>query len=118
VTSHALARARAGDRDALRELTDRYGHELQVHIYRIVGSAQAAEALLQEILLAAWRGLDQFQGRASVRAWLYRIATNRSLDALRATRRRAEELQRMTQMPEPAPYGEAILSISATSSAR
>ena len=58
MTNHALARARAGDEDAFRELTDRYGHELQVHICRIVGSAQAAEALLQEILLAAWRGLD------------------------------------------------------------
>ena len=66
-----------------RELTDPYRRELQLHIYRIVGSAQDAEDLLQETLLAAWRGLERFEGRASVRAWLYRIATNRALDALR-----------------------------------
>jgi RNA polymerase sigma-70 factor (ECF subfamily) len=108
VTEQALARARDGDEHAFRELTDAYRRELQVHIYRIVGSAQDAEDLLQETLLAAWRGLEQFQGRASVRAWLYRIATNRSLDALRASRRRPEDLQRMTEMPEPTRYGEAI----------
>jgi RNA polymerase sigma-70 factor (TIGR02960 family) len=107
VTEQTLARARAGDEDAFRELTDPYQHELQLHIYRIVGSAQDAEDLLQETLLAAWRGLEQFQGRASVRAWLYRIATNRSLDALRASRRRPED-QRMTQMPEPTRWSEPI----------
>jgi RNA polymerase sigma-70 factor (TIGR02960 family) len=88
VTEQTLARARAGDEDAFRALTDPYRRELQLHVYRIVGSAQDAEDLLQETLLAAWRGLDRFEGRASVRAWLYRIATNRSLDALRAGRRR------------------------------
>ena len=94
-------------RHAFRELTDPYRRELQVHIYRIVGSAQDAEDLLQETLLAAWRGLERFEGRASVRAWLYRIATNRSLDALRASRRRPED-QRMTQMPEPTRWSEPI----------
>jgi RNA polymerase sigma-70 factor (ECF subfamily) len=108
VTNQVLERARAGEQAAFRELTDPYRRELQVHIYRIVGSVQDAEDLLQETLLAAWRGLDAFEGRASVRAWLYRIATNRSLDALRATRRRPEDLQRMTEMPEPSRYGEAI----------
>jgi RNA polymerase sigma-70 factor (ECF subfamily) len=106
VTEQTLARARAGDEDAFRELTDPYQRELQVHIYRIVGSAQDAEDLLQETLLGAWRGLEQFEGRASVRAWLYRIATNRSLDALRARRRRPED--RMTQMPEPTRWGEPV----------
>jgi RNA polymerase sigma-70 factor (TIGR02960 family) len=100
VTEQTLARARAGDEDAFRELTDPYRRELQLHIYRIVGSAQDAEDLLQETLLAAWRGLERFEGRASVRAWLYRIATNRSLDALRASRRRPEA-QRLTDVPEP-----------------
>jgi RNA polymerase sigma-70 factor (ECF subfamily) len=108
VTNEVLARARAGDEDAFRELTDRYRRELQTHIYRIVGSVHDAEDLLQETLVAAWRGLESFEGRASVRAWLYRIATNRALDALRATRRRPEDLQRMTEMPEPTRYGEAI----------
>jgi RNA polymerase sigma-70 factor (TIGR02960 family) len=101
VTEQTLARARAGDEDAFRELTDPYRRELQLHIYRIVGSAQDAEDLLQETLLAAWRGLERFQGRASLRAWLYRIATNRSVDALRASRRRPEELRRLTEVPEP-----------------
>ena len=90
MTEQTLARARGGDETAFRELTDPYRRELQVHIYRIVGSAQDAEDLLQETLLAAWRGLAQFEERASIRAWLYRIATNRALDVLRASRRRPE----------------------------
>jgi len=108
VTAQVLARARDGNEDAFRELTDPYRRELQMHIYRIVGSVHDAEDLLQETLLAAWRGLEGFEGRASVRAWLYKIATNRALDALRATRRRPEDLHRMTEMPEPTRYGDAI----------
>src|SRR5919197_2215738 len=105
VTEQTLARARAGDEAAFRELTDPYRRELQVHIYRIVGSLHDAEDLLQETLLAAWRGLEGFEGRASVRAWLYQIATNRALDALRATRRRPEDLNAMTEATRD---GEAI----------
>jgi RNA polymerase sigma-70 factor, ECF subfamily len=108
VTEQTLARARAGDEDAFRELTDPFRRELQVHVYRIVGSTQDAEDLLQETLFAAWRGLERFEGRASVRAWLYRIATNRSLDALRASRRRPEDLPRMTEMPEPTRRAEPV----------
>jgi RNA polymerase sigma-70 factor (TIGR02960 family) len=108
VTEQTLARARAGDEDAFRELTEPYRRELQLHIYRIVGSAQDAEDLLQETLLAAWRGLEQFEGRASVRAWLYRIATNRSLDTLRASRRRPEDMWQMTDVPEPTRRSEPI----------
>ena len=108
MTEQTLTRARAGDEEAFRALTDPYRRELQLHIYRIVGSPQDAEDLLQETLLAAWRALDRFEGRASLRAWLYRIATNRSLDALRASRRRPEDMQRMTEMPEPTRHGEAI----------
>ncbi len=100
-TEQTLARARAGDEDAFRTLTDPYRRELQLHVYRIVGSAQDAEDLLQETLLAAWRGLHDFEGRASVRAWLYRIATNRSLDALRASRRRAGDGRWLKDAPEP-----------------
>jgi RNA polymerase sigma-70 factor (TIGR02960 family) len=106
VTEQTLASARGGDEAAFRELTEPYRRELQLHIYRIVGSAQDAEDLLQETLLAAWRGLAGFEERASIRAWLYRIATNRSLDVLRASRRRHES--RMTEMPEPTRYGEPI----------
>ena len=108
MTEQTLARARAGDEDAFRELTDPYRRELQLHVYRIVGSAQDAEDLLQETLLAAWRGLERFEERASVRAWLYRIATNRSLDALRASRRRPEDLEQMIEMPEPTRRAEPI----------
>ena len=107
MTNQTLARARVGNEDAFRELTDPYRRELQVHIYRMVGSVQEAEDLLQETLLAAWRGLDTFEERASVRAWLYRIATNRSLDALRASSRRPQD-QRMSQLPEPTRWDEPV----------
>ena len=94
MTERTIEQARAGDEDAFRELTDPYRRELQLHVYRIVGSAQDAEDLVQETLLAAWRGLGGFEERASLRAWLYRIATNRCLNALRERGRRpaAEEL--------------------------
>jgi len=108
VADQTLARARRGDEHAFRALTDPYKRELQLHIYRIVGSTQDAEDVLQETLLAAWRDLDQFEGRATVRAWLYRIATNRSVDALRVSRRRLEGLQRMTEVPEPTRLTEPI----------
>jgi RNA polymerase sigma-70 factor (ECF subfamily) len=87
-TEVALQRAQAGDDRAFGELTDPYRGELQLHCYRILGSVQDAEDMLQETLLAAWRGLGQYEGRASLRTWLYRIATNRCLNALRATGRR------------------------------
>jgi RNA polymerase sigma-70 factor (TIGR02960 family) len=108
VTEQTLARAQAGDEDAFRELTDPYRRELELHIYRIVGSAQDAEDLLQETLLGAWRGLVQFEERASVRAWLYRIATNRALDALRARGRQPQDLKRMTELPGPTRRAEPI----------
>src|ERR1700737_2632014 len=101
VTDRALELARAGDEDAFRELTDPYRHELQLHCYRIVGSVQDAEDLVQETLLAAWRGLGEFGERASIRTWLYRIATNRSIDALRGGARRPASAELMPEFPEP-----------------
>src|ERR1700743_1429141 len=88
MTTSALIRARAGDEQAFRDLTDAYRRELQLHCYRILGSVQDAEDALQETLLAAWRGLDGFEERASLRSWLYTIATNRCLNALRDSGRR------------------------------
>src|SRR5882757_2509079 len=105
VTEHTLARARAGDEDAFCELTGPYGRELQLHIYRIVGSTQDAEDLLQETLLAAWRGLERFEGRSSLRAWLYRIATNRCLNALRDRGRRPPTVEPMADPPEATARG-------------
>ena len=105
VTDRVLALARAGDEDAFRELTDPYRHELQLHCYRILCSTQDAEDLVQETLLAAWRGLDQFSEQASIRTWLYRIATNRCIDALRASTRQP---QPMTEIPEPSRVSEPI----------
>jgi RNA polymerase sigma-70 factor (TIGR02960 family) len=108
VTERALTLARAGDEHAFRDLTEPYRHELQLHCYRIVGSTQDAEDLVQETLLAAWRGLDQFTEQASIRTWLYRIATNRSLDALRASARRPRRLEPMTEPPTPSRVAEPI----------
>ena len=97
----ALSRARAGDQDAFQELIDPYRAELQLHCYRILGSLQDAEDQLQETLLAAWRGLVRFEERTSLRSWLYRIATNRCLNALRDRRRRPQEVPPMAEPPEP-----------------
>ncbi|NJP46977.1 RNA polymerase subunit sigma-70 [Actinacidiphila epipremni] len=119
-----LEAARGGDGEAFRELTEPYRRELQLHCYRILGSLQDAEDLLQETLLAAWRGLDGFQGRASMRTWLYRIATNRCLNALRAgERQRPREVGAMPAglaYPEPSrrradpawlePYPEGLIA--------
>jgi len=83
-----LAAARSGDQDAFRQLTDPYRRELLVHCYRILGSVDDAEDMLQETLLRAWRRLETFEGRASLRSWLYKIATNITLDTLDHQRRR------------------------------
>ncbi len=87
MTETILARARAGDGEAFRELIDPYRGELQAHCYRILGSVADAEDVLQEALLAVWRSFGRFDGR-SLRAWLYRIATNRCLNYLRDESRR------------------------------
>ena len=105
-------RAAVGDEAAFRELADAFRSELQAHCYRIMGSVQDAEDLVQETLLAAWRGLDGFEGRASLRSWLYRIATNRCLNALRDRGRRPPGLPppaaEAPVPPEPTRRGEPI----------
>src|ERR1700727_1920681 len=105
-----ISRARAGDGEAFRELTEPYRRELQVHCYRMLGSLQDAEDALQDTLLAAWRGFGAFEARASLRTWLYRIATNRCLNARRsASRRLAKEWDIPgVQPPEPTRLGEVV----------
>ncbi|WP_328766056.1 sigma-70 family RNA polymerase sigma factor [Streptomyces sp. NBC_00286] len=98
-----IARARAGDGDAFRQLIDPYRREIQVHCYRMLGSLQDAEDALQDTLLAAWQGLATFEGRASVRTWLYRIATNRCLNALRAASRRPAKEWNVPDIEPPEP---------------
>ena len=100
------------------ELTEPHRRGLQLHCYRILGSVQDAEDMVQETLLAAWRGFDAFEGRASLRSWLYRIATNRCLNALRDRSRRPREVPTMADALEPSrltepvwlePYPDALL---------
>ena len=103
-----IGRARAGDEQAFRELVEPYQRELHVHCYRILGSAQDAEDALQETLLTAWRSLGGFEQRSSLRTWLYRIATSRSLNALRAASRRPpmKWSNKEVEPPEPTRLGE------------
>jgi RNA polymerase sigma-70 factor (ECF subfamily) len=110
VTADLIGRARAGNGDAFRELTEPYRRELHVHCYRMLGSFQDAEDALQDALLDAWQGLAGFEGRASIRTWLYRIATNRCLKALRsASRRPAKEWDIPgAEPPEPTRLGEIV----------
>ena len=112
-----LEQAKGGDERAFASLVEPFRRELQLHCYRLLGSAQDAEDLVQETLLAAWRGLDGFEERASLRSWLYRIATNRSLNAIRDRGRRPATENTMNpsktyRAPEPSwlePYADSAL---------
>jgi RNA polymerase sigma-70 factor (ECF subfamily) len=108
VTTDLISRARSGDSEAFRELTEPHRRELQVHCYRLLGSFQDAEDALQDTLLAGWQGLAGFEGRASIRTWLYRIATNRCLNALRSASRRPAKEWNVPEVepPEPTRLGE------------
>jgi RNA polymerase sigma-70 factor (TIGR02960 family) len=110
VEADLTSQAKAGEADAFRELTEPYRHELQVHCYRMLGSLQDAEDALQDTMLAAWQGLDGFEARASLRTWLYRIATNQCLNARRAASRRPAKEWDVPQVdpPEPTRLGEVV----------
>jgi len=110
VTTDLITRARAGDGEAFRELTDPYRRELQVFCYRMLGSLQDAEDALQDTFLGAWQGLQGFEERASIRTWLYRIATNRCLNARRSANRRPAKEWDIAEYepPEPTRMGEIV----------
>ena len=110
VTSDLIARARAGDGEAFGQLTEPLRRELQVHCYRMLGSFQDSEDALQETLLAAWQGFNGFEGRASLRTWLYQIATNRCLNARRSVSRRPAKEWDVPKVepPEPTRLGEVL----------
>jgi RNA polymerase sigma-70 factor (TIGR02960 family) len=121
MATNLIDRAQAGDGQAFRELVEPYQHELEVHCYRILGSAQDAQDAMQETLLAAWRGLGGFEKRSSLRTWLYRIATTRSLNALRSASRRPPmdwpnrdvdppEPTRLTEVSWLEPYPDVLLA--------
>jgi RNA polymerase sigma-70 factor (TIGR02960 family) len=104
VTADRLSRARAGDGEAFRELAESHRRELQVHCYRMLGSFQDAEDAVQETMLAAWQGIGGFsEDRASLRTWLYQIATHRCLNARRAASRRPAREWDMAQFEPPVP---------------
>jgi RNA polymerase sigma-70 factor (ECF subfamily) len=101
--SAALEAARGGDEGAFERVIEPFRRELQAHCYRMLGSAHDAEDALQETLLRAWRGLSGFEGRSSLRAWLYRIATNVSL---RVIERRPKRLLPVDYGPAGDPHAE------------
>src|ERR1700757_3590386 len=104
VTADLLARAQAGDGEAFRELTESHRRELQVHCYRMLGSFADAEDAVQETMLAAWQGIGGVaEESASLRTWLYTIATNRCLNARRAASRRPAREWDMSQYEPPVP---------------
>ena len=103
-----LAAARAGDQLEFGGLTEPYRRELQLHCYRILGSLQDAEDTVQETMLRAWRKLNTFEGRASLRAWLYRIATNACFDALAKRPRRVLQPAADPRAPMSPPLTEPI----------
>ena len=105
-----IARARAGDEQAFGRLIGPYQRELRLHCYRILGSAQDAQDAMQEALLSAWQGLAGFQERSSVRTWLYRVAANSCLKALRSASRHPPVNWPLPGEgpPEPSRVGEVI----------
>jgi len=103
-----LRRARSGDDVAFEELVRPHHRELQAHCYRILGSAADAEDACQESVTAAWKGLAGFEERASFRTWLYRIATGRCLNMVRASRRSRVSASPINVAQQPSRLGEVL----------
>jgi RNA polymerase sigma-70 factor (TIGR02960 family) len=103
VSTELVDRARSGDEAAFEQLVGPYRRELHAHCYRILGSVADADDALQETLTAAWRGLPSFEGRASIRTWLYRVATSRCLNMVRSAKRRPSVAQPVLGVKPPEP---------------
>jgi RNA polymerase sigma-70 factor (TIGR02960 family) len=99
----------ASDESAFSTATKRYGRELHVHCYRMLGSFEEAEDAVQETYLRAWRGRETFDGSTMIRAWLYRIATNVCLDLLRRHARRPTRAHSFADVPWLQPYPDELL---------
>ncbi|MFI7703727.1 sigma-70 family RNA polymerase sigma factor [Nonomuraea sp. NPDC049480] len=116
-----VAAVRAGDRAGFGALAEAYRHELHVHCYRMLGSYTDAEDMVQETLLRAWRRRETFEGRATLRAWLYRIATNACLDLLSGPARAREVAagagsepgSPLADVPWLQPYPDRLLDLAA-----
>ena len=116
-TDAAVASAVAGDESAFAALVERHRRELHVHCYRMLGSFEEAEDLVQETFLRAWRNRGSFEGGPGFRAWLYRIATNACLDAIRRSKRRLPSLHSFAEVPWLQPYPDRLLDELAPSEA-
>jgi RNA polymerase sigma-70 factor (ECF subfamily) len=112
-TAALAAAAKAGDESAFSTLADRHRRELHVHCYRMLGSFDEAEDMVQETFLRAWRARDSFDGSTYFRAWLYKIATNACLDSLRRTARRAPRTGSPAEIPWLQPYPDPLLDAAA-----
>jgi RNA polymerase sigma-70 factor (TIGR02960 family) len=110
-----IAAVRAGDQSAFAALVERHRRELHVHCYRMLGSFDEAEDLVQETFLRAWRRRDTLDRRSYLRAWLYRIATNACLDTLRRSSRRVSTLSSFAEVPWLQPYPDQLLDAVAPS---
>jgi RNA polymerase sigma-70 factor (TIGR02960 family) len=104
-----VATALAGGESSFAALTERYRRELHVHCYRMLASFDEAEDAVQETFLRAWRARESFAGGSMIRAWLYKIATNVCLDALRRSARRLTSMQTMREVPWITPYPDRLL---------
>jgi RNA polymerase sigma-70 factor (ECF subfamily) len=112
IDATTIAAFRRGDPNAFDHIAQRYERELRVHCYRMSGSFDDAEDLVQETLMRAWNRRDTYEGRAGLRSWLYRIATNACIDATRARAARQkseEERAAYSHFPWMQPYPDALL---------
>ena len=107
VDDEVIAALRSGDQAAFAAVTERFRRQLHVHCYRMLGSFDEAEEIVQETFLRAWRGRREFEGRALLRSWLYRIATNACLDVI--ARRRPHRVVVGDELPWLQPYPDRLL---------